>query len=48
MREIINHIQLTDDIATSGRPTAAQFEDIARAGCAVVVNLAMPATVFLP
>ncbi len=42
MDQIINHIQLTDDVATSGQPTAAQFERIARAGYAAVINLAMP------
>ncbi len=42
MDQIINHIQLTEDVATSGQPTAAQFELIARAGYAAVINLAMP------
>lgn len=42
MNEIENRIQMTDDIATSGQPTATQFALIARAGYDVVINLAMP------
>ncbi len=42
MKHIKNFVQLTDDIATSGQPGAEQFDAIAAAGYAVVVNLAMP------
>ena len=42
LNQIKNFVQLTDDIGTSGQPTEAQFEEIAEAGCAAVVNLALP------
>lgn len=38
---ILNYVQLTPDVGTSGQPTAAQFADIAAAGYRVVINLAM-------
>jgi protein tyrosine phosphatase (PTP) superfamily phosphohydrolase (DUF442 family) len=42
MDHILNFVQLTDSIGTSGQPTAEQFSDIAAAGYAAVVNLAVP------
>ena len=39
--QILNYLQITDTIATSGQPTADQFADIAAAGYELVVNLAM-------
>lgn len=41
MKSIINHIQVSDTIATSGQPTAKQFEQIADAGYEYVINLAV-------
>jgi protein tyrosine phosphatase (PTP) superfamily phosphohydrolase (DUF442 family) len=41
MNEIINCIQVTDTIATSGQPTKEQFKRIADNGFDVVINLAM-------
>ena len=42
IEDITNFVQLTDDIGTSGQPTAEQFGDIAAAGYAAVINLALP------
>ena len=42
MEQILNFVQLTDSVGTSGQPTAEQFADIARAGYSAVVNLAVP------
>jgi len=42
LKQITNFVQLTDDIGSSGQPTPEQFHDIARAGYAAVINLAMP------
>ena len=42
LSEITNYFQMTDQVATSGQPTEAQFADIAAAGNQVVINLAMP------
>lgn len=42
LSEITNYFQMTDLVATSGRPTKEQFAEIADAGFAAVVNLAMP------
>lgn len=42
MDEILNFVQLTDSIGTSGQPLPEQFERIAAAGYSVVVNLAVP------
>lgn len=42
MDQILNFIQLTESIGTSGQPTAEQFADIAAAGYTAVVNLAVP------
>jgi protein tyrosine phosphatase (PTP) superfamily phosphohydrolase (DUF442 family) len=44
LTEIKNFIQLTDDVGTSGQPTAAQFEEIAAHGYAAVINLALPSS----
>lgn len=41
IEDILNYVQLTPRVATSGQPTAEQFEDIARAGYRAVVNLAL-------
>ena len=42
MKEILNFVQLGDRVGTSGQPTAAQFQNIANAGYAAVINLALP------
>ena len=41
MHTIRNFVQLTDNIATSGQPTEAQFSLIAEAGYSTVINLAL-------
>lgn len=41
MKEILNFIQVSDSIATSGQPSIFQFTDIAAEGYEVVINLAM-------
>lgn len=41
MTEPCNYFQITDNVATSGQPTADQFADIAAAGYGTVINLAM-------
>ena len=42
VQDILNFVQLTDRVGTSGQPTPAQFADIAAAGYRAVVNLALP------
>lgn len=42
MDQILNFVQLTESVGTAGQPTPEQFADIARAGYAAVVNLAVP------
>lgn len=42
MNEILNFRRLSDRILTAGQPTREQFSSIRDAGCALVVNLAMP------
>ena len=42
IENIRNHIQVSENIASSGQPDVAEFQDIATAGYDVVVNLAMP------
>jgi protein tyrosine phosphatase (PTP) superfamily phosphohydrolase (DUF442 family) len=44
LTEITNFIQLTENVGTSGQPTAAQFEEIAAHGYAAVINLALPSS----
>ena len=39
---ILNHFQVTDDIASSGQPTVEQFDEIASGGYDTIINLAMP------
>jgi protein tyrosine phosphatase (PTP) superfamily phosphohydrolase (DUF442 family) len=39
---ILNYYQVTDDIASSGQPTEDQFDEIAKGGYEVIINLAMP------
>ncbi|GAB1261556.1 protein tyrosine phosphatase family protein [Aurantivibrio plasticivorans] len=39
---ILNYYQVTASIASSGQPTEAQFDEIARDGYEVIINLAMP------
>jgi protein tyrosine phosphatase (PTP) superfamily phosphohydrolase (DUF442 family) len=46
MNDIRNYYQISVSIATSGQPTAEQFATIAEQGYALVVNLAMPDSVF--
>lgn len=41
LSDITNYFQMTDLVATSGQPSREQFKDIADAGFAAVVNLAM-------
>jgi len=40
--DILNHYDVTGNIASSGQPSAAQFREIAARGYQVVINLAMP------
>jgi len=40
--DILNHYDVTGNIASSGQPSAAQFKEIAAGGYQVVINLAMP------
>ena len=42
LQDITNFVALTDDIGSSGQPTREQFQSIAEAGYAAVINLAMP------
>ncbi len=42
MDPVLNFVQLTPDIGTSGQPTADQFAGIAEQGYRAVINLAMP------
>lgn len=42
MEDIYNFLKISDAIATSGQPTAAQFSAIQESGYQVVVNLAPP------
>ena len=42
MDQILNFVQLTESIGTSGQPTPEQFAEIAAAGYSAVVNLALP------
>jgi len=42
MEQILNFVQLTDSIGTAGQPSPEQFPEIAAAGYAAVVNLAVP------
>lgn len=40
--EILNHFQVTKNIATSGQPSAGQIQVIAADGYDAIINLAMP------
>jgi protein tyrosine phosphatase (PTP) superfamily phosphohydrolase (DUF442 family) len=40
--DVLNFVQLTPRIATSGQPSADQLGDIAAAGYQAVINLALP------
>lgn len=42
IEDIYNYLKLSDDIATSGQPTAAQIAEIAAAGYQTVINLLPP------
>jgi protein tyrosine phosphatase (PTP) superfamily phosphohydrolase (DUF442 family) len=42
VKEILNYIQMTEMIGTSGQPAREQFNHIAKAQYKSVVNLAMP------
>ena len=42
IEEIINYLQVSERIASSGQPEDYQFKTIAEAGYRVVINLAMP------
>ena len=42
IKKIINYIQVSKCIASSGHPTREQFKDIAQEKYQVVINLAMP------
>ena len=41
LTKILNFVQLTPNVGTAGQPSSEQFGDIAAAGYAAVVNLAM-------
>ncbi|PLY07456.1 MAG: hypothetical protein C0625_04575 [Arcobacter sp.] len=41
MKDIINYIKVSDNIATSGQPTKEQFEKISKNGYEIVINLAV-------
>jgi protein tyrosine phosphatase (PTP) superfamily phosphohydrolase (DUF442 family) len=41
LNQILNYFPISDNLATAGQPQREQFEDIARAGFTVVINLAM-------
>lgn len=42
IQEIVNYLQITDRIASSGQPEKHQFKSIANTGYQLVINLAMP------
>jgi protein tyrosine phosphatase (PTP) superfamily phosphohydrolase (DUF442 family) len=42
IQDILNYVQLTPRIGTSGQPSAEQLKDIAAGGYRAVVNLALP------
>ncbi len=42
LSQILNFVQLTPRVGTAGQPTREQIKDIARAGYAAVINLALP------
>ncbi len=42
LENIDNFLQISDQIATSGQPTAAQFLAIKQSGYRLIVNLALP------
>lgn len=44
IEEIYNFLPLTENLLSSGMPTAGQVSDIAAAGVQVVINLALPAS----
>jgi len=41
LKDILNYVQLSDNIATSGQPKANQFKLIANHGYGSIINLAM-------
>ncbi len=42
LEDIYNYRRLSDELITSGQPTAEQLAAVAAAGAAVVINLALP------
>ncbi|HIO97215.1 MAG TPA: hypothetical protein EYG71_04740 [Leucothrix sp.] len=42
VENILNFIEVSELISTSGQPSPHQFEEIADAGFSTVINLAMP------
>ena|SRR5688572_21375655 len=40
LNAIYNFVQVTENLGTSGQPTAAQFQDIASEGYQILINLA--------
>ncbi len=42
IEDIFNHLRIDDRLATGGQPSAGQFDEIAAAGFAAVINLALP------
>ncbi len=42
LADILNFLQISDNLATSGQPTSTQFQEIADAGYETVINLALP------
>lgn len=44
MKDIINYYQVNPNLATSGQPTATQFQLIAQNNYQVMINLALPSS----
>jgi protein tyrosine phosphatase (PTP) superfamily phosphohydrolase (DUF442 family) len=42
LAEILNYVQLTPRVGTSGQPTPEQLREVAAAGYQAVINLALP------
>jgi len=44
LEQIYNFVPITDNMATAGQPTEAQFVEIQAAGYQVIINLALPSS----
>jgi uncharacterized protein (TIGR01244 family) len=42
LEELINFVQLSNNLLTSGQPNQEDFREIAKAGVKTIINLAMP------